>query len=762
MDSFVELLFKYRPVVFERGDFVLAASQPLVIVVVLAAIALALAWSYRQARGKSTPRDRVILTVVRAAVVAVAGFALLRPTLLLSTAVPQKNAVAVLIDDSRSMRISDVAGRSRADVAQGLVGTRDSALARALGERFQLRYFRFSSGAEPMLDGRAMTFAGGRTHLGAALDRARQELSTVPLSGLVVITDGADNSATALAEPLLALKARGIPVYTIGVGTPRFERDIEITRVEVPRTALKGTALVANVLVAQHGFAGRKVKLLAEDGGRIVASQDVTLRGDGEESPVRIRVVASETGPRQLRFRIAREEGELIAENNSRDALVTVTDRAERVLYVEGEPRFEVKFMRRAVRDDQNLRLVTLQRTAENKFLRLGVQDSLELVAGFPKTREELFRYRAVILGSVEASFFTVEQLRMLADFVGERGGGLLLLGGRRAFAEGGYAETPLADVMPVEVTRTEENGDGEFFAELEISPTPAGIMHPATQLGPTEQASLARWKTMPVLSTVNRIGRAKPGATPLLVGQATSGGGGSRQIVLAYQRYGRGKAIAFPIQDSWVWQMHATMEVNDPTHETFWRQMLRWLVSDVPERVTMTAPDHVAPGEAVPVRAQVHNESYLAVNGAAVSASVLGPSGEPVDVPLEWMVDKDGEYRGSFPASDPGLYRVRVSARVGDSVIVGGDDYVVAHDIQQEMFGAAQRPALLERVARETGGRYYTPETAEALARDIVYTSSGTTVIEQLELWDAPVLFIALLGLIAGEWLMRRRRGLA
>jgi uncharacterized membrane protein len=529
----------------------------------------------------------------------------------------------------------------------------------------------------------------------------------------------------------------------------------------VPHTALRGTALVANVLVAQHGFAGRKVQLLAEDGGRIVASQEVTLRGDGEESPVRMRVVTSETGPRQLRFRIAREQGEVIAENNARDALVTVADRAEKVLYVEGEPRHEVKFMRRAVRDDRNIRLVVLQRTAENKFLRLGVEDSLELVAGFPRSREELFTYRAVILGSVEASFFTVEQMRMLADFVGERGGGLLLLGGRRAFAEGGYAETPLADVMPVVVAQSEENGD-EFFAELQISPTPAGAMHPAMQLGTSEQASLERWKTMPPLSTVNRVGRAKPGATALLVGQSVSGGGGDRQIVLAHQRYGRGKAIAFPIQDSWVWQMDAKMTVEDQTHETFWRQMLRWLVSDVPERVTMTAPDHIAPGEALALRAQVHNEGFLAVNGAAVTASVLGPNGEPVEVPLEWMVDKDGEYRGSFTASEPGLYRIRVSARVGDSVIVGREDYVVAHDIQQEMFGAAQRPGVLERVARETGGRYYTPETAEALARDIVYTNSGTTVVEQLELWDTPAMFIALLGLIAVEWLLRRRRGLA
>src|SRR5918993_1625107 len=154
MDAFVETLFKYRPVVFERGDFVLAAPGPILIILAVVAIAFVLAWAYRRARGKSTPRDRAVLTAVRIATVALAGFALLRPSLLVSTAVPQKNAVAILIDDSRSMRIADADGGTRADVAQRLLGTRDSSLARALGERFQLRYYRFSSAAEAIPDGR--------------------------------------------------------------------------------------------------------------------------------------------------------------------------------------------------------------------------------------------------------------------------------------------------------------------------------------------------------------------------------------------------------------------------------------------------------------------------------------------------------------------------------------------------------------------------------------------------------------------------------
>src|SRR5690606_1592406 len=210
-------------------------------------------------------------------------------------------------------------------------------------------------------------------------------------------------------------------------------------------------------------------------------------------------------------------------------ALLEVRDGPHKILYFEGEPRWEVKFMRMAVAQDPQLQLVLLQRSAENKFYRLGVDSAAELQAGFPRTREELFSYRAIILGSVEAGYFSREQLQLLTDFVAERGGSLLALGGRRSFSEGGYAGTPLADVLPVELDGRSDTG---FFTELSVSPTQLGQGHAALQLAENPDSSRARWETLPPLSTFNRVTRVKPGATTLLTGSGPGVPAG--QVVLA------------------------------------------------------------------------------------------------------------------------------------------------------------------------------------------------------------------------------------
>src|SRR5918997_4918941 len=368
-ESLFAALFKYRPAVFEKGE--LAIGAPASVWLILAAGALVgvpAVLTYARAHGRGGLRDRIVLGVLRAAVLALLLVCLLRPRLLVSAAVPQRNYVGILIDDSRSMRVADGGNVERGETARRLFAA-DAPLVRQLGERFQLRFFRFSSATQRIERVADLSFTGSETHLADALEDARQDLSSVPLSGLVLVTDGADNARTPIADELATLRSRAVPVFTVGVGSDRFTRDFEVRRVEASRSVLRGTALVLDVLVAQRGFGGDKVPLVVEDAGRIVSSQEITLPGDGEAASVRIHVTAAEEGPRTYTVRVPPRPGEMVAQNNAQQTLVDVRDRTEKILYLEGELRPEMKFLRRAVELDSNLQVVTLQRTAANKFL---------------------------------------------------------------------------------------------------------------------------------------------------------------------------------------------------------------------------------------------------------------------------------------------------------------------------------------------------------------------------------------------------------
>ena len=809
-----EFLFKYRPVVFERGDLSLAAPWWGVVLAFLAVGAVVwFALQYRRMGPTVEVRDRWVLMGMRAAALGVLAFLLMRPVLLVSTVVPRRNFVAVLMDDSRSMRVADEDGETRAQRVLDLFGGADDAgpdestprdaaadpraadpgaegsaamdpaaasgpltqggegtLREALEDRFRLRMYGFDADADRIDGAEALGFAGPRTNLAAALTRVQQEMAGLPLSGIVIVSDGADNddeTTPPLSEALLTARAAGLPVYTIGVGSERIEPDIEVRRVEVPRAALEGTTIVADVIISHAGLAGRTVRLDVEDEGRIVATHDLTLGPDGEE-PVQVQFTLEESGPRAVRFSVDPMEGEALTGNNERQVLVEIGDTRRKILYFEGSPRPENKFVRRAVTDDENIHVVTLLRTADEKFLRLDVDGPGELAGGFPDTREELYEYDGLILGSVEASFFTHDQLQMMADFVGQRGGGLLVLGGRRSLGEGGYAGTPLADALPIVLPVTGEPDVLEVLAEL----TPAGRRHAAMRIEETADASAERWSELPPLTSVNRVFEAKPGAVTLLRAVPIEG---EPQVLLAHQRYGRGTSIAFTAQDSWLWQMHADIPLEDQTHETLWRQLLRWLVHDTPGRARLDLGDDVAPmTEPVRIRAEVEDERYLRVNGADVVATVTGPSGIPSEVRLDWTVERDGEYEGRFVPEEPGLHRVSVRAAprgasmaAADasalaSEIVEGEGFFQAGTPQIEQFGAGRRTELLQRIADETGGRFYTADEAQVLADEIRYTESGDTVYEERSLWDMPVLFLLLAGLLGGEWAYRRRKDLA
>jgi hypothetical protein len=338
------------------------------------------------------------------------------------------------------------------------------------------------------------------------------------------------------------------------------------------------------------------------------------------------------------------------------------------------------------------------------------------------------------------------------------------MLGGRHSFSEGGYARTPVADALPVVLEERRdagEGGPGRFFASVEVELTPFGRTHGMTQLGATEAESAERWAALPPLSIVNPVSRAKPGAATLLTGSVDGEAG--PQVVLAYQRYGSGKALAFTVQDSWQWQMSAEVPLDDLTHEGLWQQMLRWLVSEVPGPVRVTpSEDRVSPGRAVELRVEVRDEAFVRLNDAEVVAVVTDPAGQERESPVEWSVERDGEYGARFSTAAPGFYEVRVEASRHGEPLGSTTTWVEAAPLATEYFGAERRSSLLERVVEETGGRLYTEETVADLPEDLSYTESGSTVKERKDLWNMPALFLLALALACSEWGYRKWRGLA
>jgi uncharacterized membrane protein len=760
VERILEFLLKYPLRVFEQGTLVWQSGSaaglilPAVALVGLVAIA-----GYRRGAAQARLGDRIVLAGLRVLAFAIIAVCLLRPGLLVSMSVPQRNAIGILLDDSKSTLIQDADSVTRLDQIRRIFGDSSQRLVARLADRFAIRWYRFSEGLERIDDPSGLTGEGGRTDLSSALAEVRRDFTGTPLAGLIVATDGADNGGHPISEPLLSLRAAKVPVFTVGIGRERFERDIAIDRIELPRSTLRGAVLLGNVAIRARGAAGQELALTVEDGDRIIATRTISVPRGVEVITVPIRIPPLESGTRQLEVSVRPLSGEAVSQNNALGSQVRVRDRREKILYLEGTLRPEFAFLRRAAATDSNLQLVGLQRTSSGKFLRLGVDDSLELVRGFPTTRGELFQYRGLVLGTIEASFFTADQLRMIAEFVGERGGGLLALGGRSSFGEGAYQGTAVADALPVRFANRQADS-AEAPIELRVRPTPSGLTNAALMLTDREDDNAARWDSLPPLTSVNRLGVLKPGATVLLEGAPP--GGGTPIPVLAFQRYGRGRALMLGVQDSWLWQMHASIPVEDLTHETLWRQLLRWLLEDVTDRLDLAiTPERPVPGERVTLRAELADSGFTRVNDATLLARVTAPDGTIDSLPLDWTLGQDGVYSTSFVAAAEGRYRIELDAhRGGDSLRIEPTQFEVA-DRGADFLNAEMRAPLLRRIAEETGGRFYTAATVSSLPDDIVYTESGITVRETKDLWDMPIVFLSLMLLLGTEWVYRRARGL-
>src|SRR5215831_7727 len=442
--SIFEIFFKYKPIIYEKGHlaFQLLGSRWLFSLFVIAA-AVGAYFAY-----KNVARDKysIGLVALRTLTFTVLAFMFLRPVLELQTVLPQESYLAVVIDNSESMKIKDDGQVARSDQLAKQLETTN--FFKRLEEKFKVRTYRFDNIAERIERPDQLTFQGKRTKLEAATSLLQQELGTVPLSGVVLITDGADNASKQWTESLSKLEARKIPFYTVGVGSESITRDAEMVKISAPRSTLKESTAVVDISYRSHGFSGRKATVYVRENGVLLKSEQVTLPADGEIAETTLDLPAKNEGTRLFSFSLQAAD-DRIPENNTLDALVEIKNDHPQILYIEGEPRWEFKFLRRAMQDDPNIRLVTLLRSSQNKFYRQGIDKEEMLSEGFPKKKEELFAFKGLIFGSIESTFFSQDQLKNVVDFVSNRGGGYLMMGGRNSFSGGRYENSPIADILP-------------------------------------------------------------------------------------------------------------------------------------------------------------------------------------------------------------------------------------------------------------------------------------------------------------------------
>ncbi|MDX2178913.1 MAG: hypothetical protein SFV18_04910 [Bryobacteraceae bacterium] len=745
-----EFLFQYPARVFSKGAFVFLSGAPVwMLILAIAAAAAGLGLLALRRRGLTFPR-RAVLWGLQAALVALLFTILWQPALRVSSLKSQQNVVAVLVDDSRSMAMKE-GSETRLDQAKA---TLNGGLVDKLRDRFQVRLYSAGAGMRRVGKVEQLTGSQPSTQLGASLREAVAEAATLPVGAIVLLSDGADNSGGIDSASLAEVRRLRIPVHTIGYGREKFDRDLEISQVDLPSRSLPGSRVAAQVTFRQTGYANRRAKLVARSEGKTLASREVTMKADGTAQTESLLFAAGPAGPKTIEVALEGLDGEENAANNALRRLITVENRKPRVLYFEGEPRWEYKFLRRALDGDQSVTLASMVRTTPNKFFRQGISGATELEDGFPPKPEELFVYDGLVIGTVEASYFTPAQQEAIRLFVDRRGGGLLTLAGRNSLADGGYAASSIAEILPAALPASRNTFHREP-AKAEL--TAGGRDSLIARLEDDPARNAEKWKKLPPISDYQELGAPKPGA--VVLAEAIPEQSKTRWPLLVSHNYGRGRVSILATSGTWKWKM--LQEHTDTSHHTFWQQLIRSLVTETPSRVTTTTPKTVlSDASQVPLRVELRDKNYLPVSDALVEARVSGPEGTGGTVALELDPLSEGVYTGTWAAEKPGSYLADISAKRGDEDL--GRDMINfrREDGVAENFGVEQNRDLLEKLSAETGGKYYRPSETSKLLEEIALSEAGITVRETRDLWNMPIVFLLILLLAGAEWLLRRRWG--
>ena len=730
--------------------------------------ALVLGWlAYARVPVKLTAGKRFGLSALRALTLTLLILILLRPIVMVPPAAANNSLLPILVDVSRSMRLKDAStslgaggdGPPRIERAQAMVKD----LQAQLGKEYRIELLAFGEALAAVTDVDRLAATARRSDLSGAIADLAERHRHDRLAGVIVLSDGGDTAAQEAGEG----RAIAAPVMTVGIGNPDPPRDREIVNLTAGEPLLPGASIDVSVSATSTGFGTDPVELRVSANGRPIEVRRMTPTAEGAPIHAVFTVSPEPDVPTVYTVQIPETAGEVAVENNSRSVLVPPQTGKRRLLVVEGAPGYEHTFLKRALADDPGLEIDAVVRKGQNDdgrdtfYVQAAPSRMAALSSGYPFKRSELFAYDGVIFGNIEADFFTREQLELTSDFIAERGGGLLVLGAR-SFDRQGLAGTALEQALPVDLT---DRGSSVALAsaqEAAVEPnTPAltvdGVMHPATRLAVTPEENRQKWAALPALASVAHVGGSRPGAQILAVALTA---GGTPQPLIAAQRYGQGRSVAFAGEASWRWRM--MRPATDTSYETIWRQLARWVTAGAQGPVAIGAMSPAVAGITDRISVVVRDADFRPVANAEVAIQTTAPNGEKRGMPASLSSPQDGRYAVATRFDQPGVYKIDVVATRGGTRIGAASRPVLVGGADLEMTQPRLNEAVLRRLAAETGGRYLRADQVSGLPALLRESRAEAGTPEMRDLWHNGWSLLAIVGLLASEWVARRRVGLA
>ena len=757
---------------------------------ILASAAL-IGWLYWH-EGKASRSTKVLLASVRMALVLLAMFMLSEAVLSVArTGLPY---LTILIDDSASERIADQYEKSadrtalaalattekeeqttRLAIAKGLILKDRARLIRDLEKQHKVRLYLVSNSARLLAEVDqptdvagaqtkllAVEASGSQSRLGDAVREVLTELRGAPPSAIVLLTDGQNTEGEPLSKAAeLALK-KGVPIFTIGLGSAERVRDIELTELLVDDVVFVDDAVRFQAKLSARGFAGEKAVIHLkelEPGSKDPASaheratKEVELPAD--ERPQRVELIhhPKETGERTFIIEVDKLPRELQTDNNRIERVVVVRKEKLRVLYVDSEPRYEFRYVKNYLEREETIDLNVVLLSSDPKY---SEQDR-SAIPTFPAGKDDLFAYDVVIFGDADISYMSQSQLENVAEFVTDKGGGVLFVAGD-LFNPLAYHGTPLELLLPIELSDARNpTAVGTTVMAFRPQLTLEGRGSPIFRFGDDDSSSMKIWQGLPELFWYFEAPRKKPGALVLAEHQTANGADGKLPLVL-YQFMGTGKSMFHAFDDTWRWRFRA----GDRYFGRFWVQTIRFLARSrlAGQRQAELTTDRrrYQRGQPIQIRVRFPNPG-LAPKTGDVTVQLTKAGQGARKLALKLSPGTKNIFEGALPQAAEGDYEVRLLP----PPVLDGQSPVAAFRVDApineferiEMNG----PELL-RTAESTGGKFYTPLVADALFRDLPKPSKVPLDTDPpIPLWNTWPVLALFLTLLTLEWVFRKRK---